>query len=174
MSRPDLRPPLLTIRQPPRNAGEGHLFIAPSSGAGQRGVLIFDELGQPVWFHPTTPDTATAFRASMLRGKPVLTWWEGKYSAEGLGRGVYVIADASYREIARIRAGGHRDGDLHEFLITSEGTALVTKNEAVTRDLRRVWRQRGRDAVRRRGAGDRDPERQGPLRVAKPRPRRAR
>ena len=136
VSRPDLRPPLLTIRQPPRNAGKGHLFIAPSSGAGQRGVLIFDELGQPVWFHPTTPVTATAFRASMLRGKPVLTWWEGKYSAEGLGRGVYVIVDASYREIARIRAGGHRDGDLHEFLITSEGTALVTKNEAVTRDLR--------------------------------------
>jgi hypothetical protein len=136
VSRPDLRPPVMTIRQRARNAGKGHLFIAPSSGPGQRGVLIFDELGQPVWFHPTTPDTATAFRASMLRGKPVLTWWEGKYSAEGLGRGVYVIADASYREIARIRAGGHRDGDLHEFLITSEGTALVTKNEAVSRDLR--------------------------------------
>ena len=136
VSRPDLRPPVITIRQRARNAGKGHLFIAPSSGPGQRGVLIFDERGQPVWFHPTTPNTATAFRATVLHGKPVLTWWEGKYSAEGLGRGVYVIADASYREIARIRAGGHRDGDLHEFLITSEGTALVTKNEAVTRDLR--------------------------------------
>jgi hypothetical protein len=135
VSRRDLRPPRLTISHPAQDAAEGHLFIAPSSGPGQRGVLIFDNRGEPVWFHPTTPVTATAFRASTLRGKPVLTWWEGKYSAEGLGRGVYVIVDDSYREIARIRAGGHRDGDLHEFLLTSEGTALVTKNEAVVRDL---------------------------------------
>jgi hypothetical protein len=135
VSRRDLRPPVLTIRHPAHGAAEGHLFIAPSSGAGQRGVLIFDNTGEPVWFHPTTPVTATAFRASTLHGKPVLTWWEGTYSVEGLGRGVYVVADDSYREIARIRAGGHRDGDLHEFLLTPEGTALVTKNEAVTRDL---------------------------------------
>jgi hypothetical protein len=136
VSRRDLRPPRLTIRHPARGAAEGHLFIAPSSGPGQRGVLIFDNDGEPVWFHKTTPVTATDFRASTLKGKPVLTWWEGKYSREGLGRGVYVIVDDSYREIARIRAGGHRDGDLHEFLLTSEGTALVTKNEAVVRDLR--------------------------------------
>lgn len=135
VSRRDLRPPRLTIRHPARGAAEGHLFIAPSSGPGQRGVLIFDNDGEPVWFHPTTPVTATDFRASTLKGKPVLTWWEGKYSREGLGRGVYVIVDDSYREIARIRAGGHWDGDLHEFLLTSEGTALVTKNEAVVRDL---------------------------------------
>lgn len=136
VSRRDLRPPTLTIRHSARDASEGFLFIAPSSGPGQRGVLIFDNLGEPVWFHPTTPVTAMGFRASSLRGKPVLTWWEGKSSSGGLGRGVYVIADDSYREIARIRAGGHRDGDLHEFLVTREGTALVTKNESVTRDLR--------------------------------------
>jgi hypothetical protein len=135
VSRRDLRPPRLTIRHPAKGAADGHLFIAPSSGAGQRGVLIFDDTGEPVWFHPTTPVTATAFRVSTLRGKPVLTWWEGKYSVEGLGRGVYVVVDDSYREIARIRAGGHLDGDLHEFLITPENTALVTKNEAVPRNL---------------------------------------
>ncbi len=113
----------------------GHFFVAPSSGPGQRGVLIFDAVGEPVWFHPTVPETAMNFRVSSLRGKPVLTWWEGK-SEEGLGRGVYVIVDQSYREIARVHAGGHRDGDLHEFLVTRAGTALVTKNETVTRDLR--------------------------------------
>lgn len=136
VSRRDLRPPALTIRHPARNAADGHLFIAPSSGPGQRGVLIFDDLGEPVWFHPTTSVTAADFRASTLRGKPVLTWWEGKYSNEGLGRGAYVIADNSYREVARIHAGGYWDGDLHEFLLTSEGTALVTKNESTTGDLR--------------------------------------
>ena len=173
VSRRDLRPPRLTIRHPAQGAAEGHLFIAPSSGPGQRGVLIFDNDGEPVWFHPTTPVTATDFRASTLRGKPVLTWWEGKYSAEGLGRGVYVIVDDSYREIARIRAGGHWDGDLHEFLLTSEGTALVTKNEAVVRDLTAYGGSPTLDPVRRRRSGDRHPERQSPVRVAQPRPHRA-
>jgi len=135
ITRPDLRPPRLTIRHPARDAGDGYLFIAPTSGPGQRGVLIFDNHGEPVWFRPVVPVSATAFRASTLRGKPVLTWWEGTYSNEGLGRGVYVIVDSSYREVARVHAGGYRDGDLHEFLLTDEGTALVTKNVGVRRDL---------------------------------------
>ncbi len=134
LSRPDLRPPVITIGRPARGAAEGHLFIAPSSGPGQRGVLIFDNAGEPLWFHPTRV-TATAFRAQVWKGKPVLTWWEGTYSQEGLGRGVYVMLDDSYRQIARIRAGGYRDGDLHEFKLTRAGTALVTKNEPVQRDL---------------------------------------
>ena len=83
-------------------------------------------------------------------------------SGAGLGRGVYVIVDTSYREIARIHAGGHRDGDLHEFLITrSEGTALVTKNEAVTRDLGAYGGSAGATPVRRRAAGDRNPRAAG-------------
>jgi Arylsulfotransferase (ASST) len=45
------------------------------------------------------------------------------------------MVDDSYREIARIRAGGRWDGDLHEFQLTRSGTALVTKNEAVRRDI---------------------------------------
>ena len=114
---------MLAVRRHAPGPANEHFFIAPSSGAGQRGVLIFDRRGEPVWFHPTTPVTAMNFRVSSLRGKPVLTWWEGKSDAGGLGRGVYVIADTSYREIARIRAGGYADGDLHEFLITPEGTA---------------------------------------------------
>lgn len=136
VTQPKLRPPVLTIRHPAEGTPDGHLFIAPSSGPGQRGPLIFDNKGEPIWAHRTNPVSAMAFRAASLRGKPVLTWWEGKWSREGLGRGVYVILDSSYREIARIRAGGHRDGDLHEFHLTSDGTALVTKNAATTRDLR--------------------------------------
>ena len=135
VSRRDLRPPVLTVRHSAHDLGEDVFFIAPSSGPGQRGALIFDTDGEPVWFHPTTPVTAMNFRASSLHGKPVLTWWEGK-AEEGLGRGVYTIVDSSYRLVARIPAGGRRDGDLHEFLLTSEGTALVTKNDKVVRDLR--------------------------------------
>ena len=41
VSRPDLRPPKLTVLRAGKT-GAGELFIAPSSGPGQRGVLILD------------------------------------------------------------------------------------------------------------------------------------
>ena len=77
ISRPNLRPPRVTMRYEGAT-GAGYLFLAPSSGPGQRGVMILDHDGDIVWFHPTTPNTAMNFRPGRYHGKPVLTWWEGK------------------------------------------------------------------------------------------------
>jgi hypothetical protein len=137
-SEPKLRPPEITIlRRPPVDSDDGYIFIAPSSGPGQRGALIFDDNGEVVWFHPTTPKTTMNFRTAIYKQQPVLTWWEGKSSA-GLGVGEYVIFDNSYREIARFKAGDHRVSDLHEFLITGRNTALVTSYETRVMDLSSV------------------------------------
>jgi hypothetical protein len=135
VSRPDLRPPVITIRQNRGATAAGLLFLAPSSGPGPRGTLIADDRGEPLWFHPTTPATAMNFRAAMYRGKPVLTWWEGK-TEHGLGEGSHVVLDDSYRVVKRFPAGKGRPSDLHELLLTPEGTVLVTAWEVVTRDLR--------------------------------------
>jgi hypothetical protein len=135
-TRLDLRPPRLQIlRAGP--TGHGHLFLAPSSGPGQRGVLILDSDGEVVYFHPTTPSTAMNFRAARYHGKPVLTWWEGKTTA-GLGTGTHVILDDTYRVVARVPAGHGRQSDLHEFLITPRNTALVTSYEVRNADLTSV------------------------------------
>ena len=118
-------------------AGEvapGYLFITPLSGPGQRGVQMLDNTGEVVWFHPTYPQTALNFRAALYKGAPVLTWWEGT-SQNGLGEGVCIVVDQSYREIARFEAGAHSPADLHEFLITPQNTALVTSTEVRTLDL---------------------------------------
>jgi hypothetical protein len=136
VSRPDLRPPTLTVLRRGKPAS-GHIFVSPSSGPGQRGALIADSAGEPVWFHPTTPQTAMNFRTGVYHGKPVLTWWEGK-SKSGLGTGTNVILDDTYREIARVPAGGGRQSDLHEFLITPENTALLTSYEFRDVDLTSV------------------------------------
>jgi hypothetical protein len=61
-------------------------------------------------------------RTQTYRGRPVLTWWEGTI----LGTGEAVIMDTSYREIARVRAGNGHQVDPHEFLLTPDGTALIT------------------------------------------------
>jgi hypothetical protein len=136
VSRPDLHPPTLTVLKNGKTA-PGHVFLAPSSGPGQRGLLIVDSAGEPVWFHPTTPHTAMNFRTGVYHGKPVLTWWEGK-AESGLGTGTHVILDDRYRVIARVPAGGGRQSDLHEFLITPQNTALLTSYEVRNADLTSV------------------------------------
>ena len=46
-----------------------------------------------------------------------------------------MIFDVSYRETGRVRAGNGYRGDLHEFLITPQDTALLTAYDAVPMDL---------------------------------------
>jgi hypothetical protein len=138
ITRPDLRPPVVTVVSKAHDTADGYLFLAPASGPGRRGCLIVDDAGEPVYFHPTTPNTAMDFSAGMLRGSPVLTWWEGRY-VKGVGKiGDYVVMDASYREIARFPCpNGHRP-DFHEVLLTDENTLLVTAYETASADLRAV------------------------------------
>jgi hypothetical protein len=97
--------------------------------------MMIDGLGQLVWFGKYR--SARDFKVQRYRGKPVLTWWEGRVLA-GHGDGEYAIFDDSYREIARVRAGDGYRGDLHEFLITPQNTALLTSYEAVRTDLSAV------------------------------------
>jgi hypothetical protein len=134
-SRPDLRPVRLKVLRGAATS-EDCLFLAPSSGPGQRGPLILDATGNVVWFHPTRPLTAMNFRPAMFKGEPVLTWWEGR-AERGLGRGACVIMDSTYRVIARLPATGRRY-DLHEFELTSRGTALVTGHVVEPADLSSV------------------------------------
>jgi hypothetical protein len=134
VSRPDLKPPAMTVLRDRGGTAPGLLFLAPSSGPGQRGTLIADDRGEPLWFHPTTPVTAMNLRAARYRGEPVLTWWEGK-TERGLGQGSHVILDRSYRVVERFPAGHGRPSDLHELLLTPRGTAIVTAWETATRNL---------------------------------------
>ena len=85
-----------------------------------------------------------------------------------------MIADASYTELARVRAGNGYKADLHEILITSRNTALIID---LQRDPHRslACRRPGRRAPRRGNhPGDRHPVGTRAVRVAQPRPRRAR
>jgi hypothetical protein len=107
--------------------------------------MIFDDAGELVWFQPVTGKTVTDFKVAVLHGKPVLTWWEGKV-VHGLAAGDWVVADPSYRELFRFSAA-HGHGDLHEFTLTAQGTALVTSNETRTWDLRSVGGSRAGHVV---------------------------
>jgi hypothetical protein len=138
-SRPDLQPPALTITAHAPGTSPGDIFLAPYSGPGQAGPMILDENGALVWFKPLPPYTsATNLRVQEYLGKPVLTWWQGDISVHGFGRGEGVIADSSYSDIARVRAGNGQEADLHELQLTPDGRALITAYEPVMCDLSSV------------------------------------
>jgi hypothetical protein len=136
-SRPDLVAPTLTVTTPARGKNAGLVFAAASAGPGKRGPQILDDAGSLVWFRPLAQRTAMNFRVQRRDGQPVLTWWEGAVTG-GYGAGEYVIADASYRVVRRLRAGNGYAGDLHEFQLTDDGTALITIYSVVDADLSAV------------------------------------
>lgn len=136
-SRPDLRPPTIEVTTPARDTAPGYIFVVPDRGPGQYGPMIFDDRGQPVWFHHSQQKLVRDFRVQRYKGEPVLTWWEGEVRGTR-GVGEYVILDSSYREVARFQAGNGYSGDLHEFLITPGDTALLTAYNPVSEDLSAV------------------------------------
>ena len=136
-SRRDLRPPTVRVGKRSRRLAPGHIFVAPLNGPGQDGPMIVDDRGELVWFRPLKGRSAMDFRVQSYQGKPVLTWWQGRF-VRGWGQGEYVIADESYRQVARVRAGNGFRGDHHDFTLTSRGTALLTIYVPVRRDLSSV------------------------------------
>jgi hypothetical protein len=118
----------------------GQIFVAPKNGPdeagpGQDGCLILDNEGQPVWFRSLQREDwdVMDFKLQRYRARPVLTWWEGPHT--GYGQGEFVIADESYREVTRVRAGNGYKADHHEFQITPEGTALFDIYGQTSADL---------------------------------------
>jgi len=137
-SRPDLRPPGITVKTSTGDAARGSVFVGVKRGATAQGPMIFDDAGDLVWFHPLDGDAqAFDFRAQTYRERPVLTWWQGRmaiYRGAGVGR----ILDASYRPIATVRAANGYDMDAHEFLLTRDGTALLMSYVVVPWDLSKL------------------------------------
>jgi Arylsulfotransferase (ASST) len=138
VSRPDLRPSPVEVLRPAHGTAPGLIFVSPERGVDQAGPLILDDHGQVVWFHPVSAHRVTSFQVQRYRGRPVLTWWSSE-EAKGSGHnGVYVIADDHYRIIATLTAAHGLAADLHEFVLTPRGTAIVTAYKKLPYDLSAV------------------------------------
>lgn len=140
-TRPDLLAPKITVAQDRsrssaltlmtplpspviRPGSKNTVSIAP---VGPGGPMITDAHGKLVWFRPlAAPDVAANLAVQGYRGRRVLTWWQGPVTVQAFGLGEGVIADSSYRTIARIRTGNGYRMDIHELRLTGDGDALVT------------------------------------------------
>ena len=147
VSAPALRPTVVRYEATPA-ASPGLMFIGPDrSKPVEAGGMIVNG-AELVWFHPVAyRHWVTNLQVRSWKGRPVLTWWEGRLDA-GYGIGEAIIADTAYRELHRVRAQNGRTMDLHEFQLTPEGTALFTCTpRTVTVDLRHLGGPRRADAL---------------------------
>jgi hypothetical protein len=140
-SRPDMESPVVRINRRTRGTQRGLIFLAPFSPKGSPrpdGPMITDDRGDLVWFKPVRRGTAvTDLKVQQLDGRPVITWWEGRF-AVGWGYGAYKVFDRRYRQVATVRAANGLTSDLHDMQLTDRGTALVLSYDRIKRDLRFV------------------------------------
>ena len=172
-SRPDLTPPAVEVMKESPGTATGEIFVTPQQGPLQNGAMIVAPDGNVIWFHPVAKgDMAADLRVQRYLGKPVLTWWQG-YSGAGLGQGVDVIDDPSYRTVAVVHAANGLQADLHEFEITPRGTALITAYYPVYWDASSVEGLKAADRAGLGRPGDRHQDRTASVPVGQPRPRPA-
>jgi hypothetical protein len=143
-SRPDLIAPEVVIDTPSAASLGGLIVTESHGGAPQSGPLIVDQTGRIIWFNPlaaapTAPTRAFNVSVQEYQGRPALCWFEGVVVGShgvGYGQGNYRVVDANYKQIATINARQGYHGDLHEFQLTPDGTALFTCYGLATAQMR--------------------------------------
>ncbi|KAK5174743.1 uncharacterized protein LTR77_001826 [Saxophila tyrrhenica] len=140
MSNANVSPPEMLVNKNGSGLMDGYIFIgvdgSPDSGQDWPTIFEFsdDIVGSLIW--TGNYSKPFDFKASTYKGNPVLTFWSGEL-LDGYGRGSFYILDQSYTEIAHFQVANFGDnmGDIHEFEITADDTALVAIYTAIPYDL---------------------------------------
>ncbi|KAI9702782.1 MAG: hypothetical protein M1836_007996 [Candelina mexicana] len=130
-SAPRLKPPELLVTKAEQGLEDGLVFVGINGepGSTQNVPCIFDmslgpRMGSLVWtgLDYTEPFD---FKVQSYKGLPHLTFWAGQLM-NGYGHGSYYILDRSYALVANFTPPGFPEGgDVHEFTITANDTALI-------------------------------------------------
>ncbi len=135
-SRSDIQAPLLSITTPDQDPAAGEIFMTTGPGPGQYGPLIFNPLGQLIWFnHLPNGDSAENFSVQSYEGQQDLTWWQGRVLNVGFGEGKDIVMNSNYQTVAEIHGGNGLTADLHEFNIAGNHIAYITAYSVIRCDL---------------------------------------
>ncbi|KAL4919001.1 ASST-domain-containing protein [Aspergillus aurantiobrunneus] len=112
-----------------------YTFLAPhGDSVAQPGPMILDAQGELVWMKHNW-ETTHDFKVQRYRGEDYLTYWEGS-QVEGRGLELtFSRLDSTYTPRYVINPVGNYPGDLHEFHLTADGTALATIYDPTLTDL---------------------------------------
>jgi hypothetical protein len=133
----DLTSPQANVVQSDDSCANGLvlLSIGGQSVPGS-GPMILDMAGNLVWSAPGQygEDTANT-KIQRFQGHNYLTFWAGEKLQES-GLGSYYMLDSSYNVAHTVSAVGEGlEGDLHEFKVTEDGSALITVYERTSANL---------------------------------------
>ncbi|KAI7554563.1 hypothetical protein KC319_g13038 [Hortaea werneckii] len=102
------------------------------------GPMILDRYGDLLWAHHYENKyggQAYDFKVQEYKGEKYLTFWLGDDRVRGHGSGSYYMLNSSYDIVRKVKAANGLSADLHEFLITKEGTALMTMYQVIPHDV---------------------------------------
>ncbi|RAL00301.1 arylsulfotransferase family protein [Aspergillus ibericus CBS 121593] len=129
-------PEVNVMRWDPR-CEEGYIFLSPRGHSyPEPGPLVYDNQGNLVWIEREFGQVMD-LKVQHYRGEDYLTFWAGEDDGtRGLGQ--YYMLNSSYDVVYIVSAANGLTGDVHEFKITDEGTALMTIYDITQADLTAV------------------------------------
>jgi len=133
---PGVHAPILTVSVPDRDAAAGDILTTNGPGPGQYGPLIYTPRGRLVWFDRLPAgEVAEDLNVQSYEGRRDLTWWRGRVSSLGFGRGEDLIMNSGYQVVAHVRGGNGLHADLHDFQLEPHDVAYVTAYNPIRCDL---------------------------------------
>ncbi|KAJ9627262.1 hypothetical protein H2203_003724 [Taxawa tesnikishii (nom. ined.)] len=104
--------------------------------AGYVSPMVFNSNDLSLVWANSTYGQCFGTRIQQYNGSDYLTFWSGKPQGQGYGEGTYIMLDNSYNVAYNLTAKNVSvQGDMHEFQLTDNGTALITVYEPVSWDL---------------------------------------
>jgi hypothetical protein len=147
VTHPGFHVPWITMRGTDTDTASGDIILNAGDPA-QHAAYILDPKGRVVWYHPSAAHGSGPgifnTRIQSYKGQRVVTYWRGgrvvcpPCAGE---QGSDLILNRSYQTIHTVTAGDgyqQQGTDLHEFTLTSHGTALVPLWSPVKRNLTSV------------------------------------
>ncbi|PYH92106.1 arylsulfotransferase [Aspergillus ellipticus CBS 707.79] len=129
-------PEVNVMRWDPR-CEEGYVFLSPRGHSyAEPGPLVYDSQGDLVWIERDFGEIMD-LKVQSYRGEDYLTFWAGDDDGTR-GTGQYYMLNSSYDVVYIVSAANGLMGDVHEFKLTDEGTALMTIYDICQADLTSV------------------------------------
>ncbi|KAF9887496.1 hypothetical protein FE257_010213 [Aspergillus nanangensis] len=130
----ELEAPEADVLQWDPRCEDGYILLSPRGHFyPEPGPLIYDTHGNLIWIEKRF-GMVMDFKVQHYRGQDYLTFWVGE--DDGVrGMGSYYMLDSSYEVVHVVSAANGHQGDVHEFKITEQGTALITIYEICPADL---------------------------------------
>lgn len=130
----DLVAPRLNIRQWDSQCDHGLILFTPrANSVPDDGPMILDAKGNLIWTDKSF-GTADNLQIQQYKGESYLTFWAGRHDVTRWP-GKYYLLDSNYEVKYVVTPVGFEFGDLHEFTILENGTALMTIYDALPWDL---------------------------------------